>query len=164
MKKILALLSFLITILVIAISGLYSYTSALCILFNTIVVSVFIGYGKSNLVFQAALLLSIMCFEVLLLIGIQQTNLPVNEQSLMLPVLMMIFILTQLGVSVFGLIKILLRDKFKIKFLEIIALVIITVVVGIYLTLRINMYIYIAFAVIVVFFVLSILKTNNNNQ
>ncbi len=151
MNRIVALLSFLITLIVIFIGGLYTYTSVLCVFFNTIIISVFVGYKKTNVVFQIVFSLNYLLFGVLLTIGIQRINLPVDEQSFILPIFMMVLILSQLGLSLMGLFKVLFKDKQAVKIRDLIGLTIILIPFGLYLTSRMDVYLFITFASIIVY-------------
>jgi len=151
MKKIVVLLSLAITLLVISLGNLYTNLSALTILINTIIISLCIGYDKSKWLMQCALLLSSVFFEILLFFGINQINLPVEEQSIILGILMMIFILSQLGLTIVGIIMIHIGPKSKINHYDYIVLIISIILAGLYFTLKSNVFIYFALTILMIY-------------
>jgi len=151
MRKIIVLLSFVITLLVISLGNLYSNISAFTILLNTIIISLCIRYSKSKLLIQGALLFSLVIFEILLFIGIRQVSLPVEEQSMILGILMMIFLIIQIGVTVLGITIVLIGGKFSFNRYSFIVIILSTVLTGLYFTLKNNVFVYLAFAILLIY-------------
>ncbi len=110
MKKIVSIISIILTIFALVILGLYTYESAAIIFFNTILISTLIGFKKKSIIIQTLILVELILFEILLLIGIGEINLPIEEQSFILGIFMSIFIITHIFVTIFG-IFILIRGR-----------------------------------------------------